>query len=107
MFIEVERITTTGRGTDNEKPLIQLETINVNTIHAFRHWHVGKLKPAPGYDMTILIMKPADSKPEEPINENNYMNREVKKSASTIMIKEKYEHFRDRLSTKVPVRLKE
>ena len=108
MFIEVQRITTTGRGTENEKPLIQLETININTIHAFRHWHVGKKQADPGYDMTILIMEQPKSNKQEEINEDNYMNRDSivnKKSAPTIMIKEKYELFRDRLATKVQLRV--
>ncbi len=107
MFIEVERITTTGRGTENERPLVQLETINVTDIHAFRHWHVGKRQPDPGYDMTILIMEPPETKKKEVIDSNNYMNRDTieKKNTSTIMIKEKYESFRDRLATKVPIRM--
>lgn len=102
MFIEVERITTTGRGTENEKPLVQLELINISTIKACRHWHVGKNEPKPNYSQTILIMDNGGGQKQE-INENNYMNRGDIKKPSTILIKEKYESFRDRLCTKVPV----
>jgi len=105
MFIEVQRITTTGRGTPNEKELCQLELINIGTIRACRHWHVGKGKGNPGYDQTILIMG-APFKNEE-INEHNFsLDKDFssnKEKVSTILIKEKYEHFRDRLSCKVPV----
>lgn len=104
MFIEVQRITTIGRGTIHEKELCQLELINIGTIRACRHWHVGKGKEKPGYDQTILIMG-TPFKSEE-INEHNFsMDKDLgqKEKVSTILIKEKYEDFRDRLSCKVPV----
>lgn len=104
MFIEVERITTTGRSTENERPLVQLELINISTIKACRHWYVGKNKPDPGYPQTMLIMDIEKAIKLNDIDANNYMHRDEKKyKVSTILIKEKYESFRDRLCTKVPV----
>lgn len=107
MFIEVKRITTTGRGTSNEKPLIQLELIKISDIKACRHWHIGKNDAPVAYEQTLLIMEGGKQGEDKPaVDENNYMDRDnfsQNKKVPTILIQEKYEAFRDRLSTRVPV----